>query len=68
MKKPHTRWPFRVLAGLFGIVLLCFSLPIALMDAQLGFGERVHFVACCLVGGTGFLMASYTGRWFNSRA
>lgn len=63
-----TRMPFRVLALVIGVFGLCFCLPVALIDADLGTWERVFFVACSFIGGVGLLMAAYSVRWFNSSA
>ena len=68
MKNSKTRLSFRVLAGLIGVFLLCFSLPVSLIDAQFGLWERLLFVMCSFIGGIGLLTAAYTGRWFNSPA
>lgn len=68
MENSKTRLPFRVLAGLIGLFLLCVGMPAALIDSQLGFWERIVLVTCCFVGGIGLLTGSYTGRWFNSPA
>jgi hypothetical protein len=68
MKNSETRLSFRILAGLLGLSLLFFSLPVSLLDAQLGLLERIFFVACSFIGGIGLVIAAYTGRWFSSRA
>jgi hypothetical protein len=66
MKNSETRLSFRILAGLIGLFLLSYSLPVSLLDAQIGLLERIFFVACSLVGGIGLVAAAYTGRWFHS--
>ena len=68
MKNSKTRLSLRVLAGLIGLFLLCFSLPASLRDDQLGLWERTIFVACSFIGGIGLVTGAYTGRWFNSPA
>jgi hypothetical protein len=68
MKTSETRLPFRILAGLIGLFLLFFSLPVSFLDAQSGLLERIFFVACSFIGGIGLVSAAYTGRWFNSPA
>jgi hypothetical protein len=66
MKNSETRLPFRILAAMIGLLLLCYSLPVALLDAQIGLWERIFFVACSFIGGIGLATAAYTGRWFRS--
>lgn len=68
MKNAKTRLSLRVLAGLIGLFLLCFSLPVSLLDDQFGLWERIFFVVCSFIGGLGLVTAAYTGRWFNSPA
>jgi hypothetical protein len=68
MKNAETRLAFRILAGLLGLSLLFFSLPVSLLDAQMGLLERIFFVACSFIGGIGLVIAAYTGRWFRSPA
>jgi hypothetical protein len=68
MTNSETRLSFRILAGLIGLFLLCFSLPVSLLDAQIGFLERIFFVACSFIGGIGLVTAACTGRWFRSAA
>ena len=68
MENSKTRLPFRVLAGLIGLFLLCVAMPIALIDPQLGFWERIFVVMCCIIAGIGLLTGSCSGRWFNSSA
>jgi hypothetical protein len=66
MKNFETRLSFRILAGLIGLFLLFYSLPVSLLDAQIGLLERIFFVACSVIGGIGLVTAAYTGRWFSS--
>jgi hypothetical protein len=68
MKTSKTRFSFRILAGLVGLFLLAYSLPVSLLDGQLGLWNRIFFVACTVVAGIGLVTAAYTGRWFNSPA
>jgi hypothetical protein len=68
MKNSETRLPFRILAGMIGLLLLCYSLPVALFDGQIGLLERIFFIACSFIGGVGLLTAAYSGRWFRSPA
>jgi hypothetical protein len=68
MINSETRLAFRILAGLIGLSLLFFSLPVSLLDAQMGLLERIFFVACSFIGGIGLVTAAYTGRWFRSPA
>ena len=66
MKNSKTRVSFRVLAGLIGLFLLFFSLPVSLLDEQIESLQRIFFIACSFIGGIGLVTAAYTGRWFNA--
>ncbi len=66
MENIKTRLPFRVLAGLIGLLLLFVGTPFALFDPELGFWERIVFVTCGFVGGMGLLTGAYTGRFFSA--
>ncbi len=68
MKIPETRLPFRILAGMTGLFLLLFGLPVSLLGAQAGSLSSIFFAVCCFIGGIGLVTAAYTGRWFNSPA
>jgi hypothetical protein len=68
MRNSYTRLSFRILAGVIGLFLLVYSLPVSLLDAQIGLLERIFFVACSFFAGIGLVTAAYTGRWFNSPA
>lgn len=65
MNESKTRFPFRVLAGVMGTVLLCFSLPVSLINFEWGVWGIV-FVASSFIGGMGLLTGAFTGRWYSS--
>lgn len=63
---PQTRKVFRVLSGIVAGIILLFSLPLSLYEAQSGSLQAIIAAGCCLYAGIGLANGAYTGRWFNS--
>jgi hypothetical protein len=76
MEYADTRFPFRILAGVLGAILLLYGLPVSLLELLkainletiMGSLEACFCAVCCLVGGIGLMLGAYTGRWFGSPA
>lgn len=62
-----TRGPFRVLAGLFGILFLAWGVPSAVIEGLHGGGWPAWAVAAAFAyAGMGLALGAWTGRWYGT--